>query len=642
MSELLITDTLRIFPLPINEEKAEEFILMDNTGVKSLGPGRSLLAKLAASHWGYINGNGFWYEPSTADETIPTWTTPFQKPVLTYHPISDSSADNVIGRILDVRYQKGVAREFVEDDLIPDNKPDGYLEFMTRISDEASIPKVLDRRYDTVSISAIASNVMCSICNKPAVVKDSTCGHTRFARYNKDGDRDSGGKLCYYKAGPLKGRHVAFVISPSDVYAGVQSAEWEPTETVHDSIGGQSLLELFVVSRDEGLAMSLNDGSSVNIFDSFEVNKKAIFDMIYRSDNDVEDKDIENRDNKPGEEERIVSKEITVEDFLAEYIGVAEVDIDKAIEDGTLVLTEDAKLSYKARKNLPDSAFCGPDRSFPAHDASHVRNGLARLNQSHFSPAVKAKILSCLRRRAKKYGIKVSAKVSSSTEDEWKIDEVVVHDILLADATIEEILAMEVMEEYMAANTDNGKAEPTTDAANANATTTDASSATATEPTTTGAATADGGGNNGGDNGKEKVNDAALREAVSERDETIKALTADKAAVHKELKETIVDSILYTRLVMKKVKKEDIEAEREKLLAREVTSLKDTLDDLRVEINQGRPDTPTEVVDAAGVDGDRDPDVVTDKLGNSGRRMSESERRIKHLIPELDEGFDKT
>jgi hypothetical protein len=68
---------------------------------------------------------------------------------------------------------------------------------------------------------------------------------------------------------------------------------------------------------------------------------------------------------------------------------------------------EEAKLSYAERKNLPASAFCGPNRSYPAHDAAHVRNALARL---HFvkSPAIRAKIMACLRRRAKKFGVEIS------------------------------------------------------------------------------------------------------------------------------------------------------------------------------------------------------------------------------------------
>jgi hypothetical protein len=79
-----------------------------------------------------------------------------------------------------------------------------------------------------------------------------------------------------------------------------------------------------------------------------------------------------------------------------------------SIYEGENVTIEEAKLSYAERANLPSSAFCGPDRSFPAHDARHVRNGLAQLKKSKFSTAIKARILACLRRRAKKYGIEVS------------------------------------------------------------------------------------------------------------------------------------------------------------------------------------------------------------------------------------------
>jgi hypothetical protein len=71
---------------------------------------------------------------------------------------------------------------------------------------------------------------------------------------------------------------------------------------------------------------------------------------------------------------------------------------------------KEAKLSYAARKNLDASAFCGPDRSFPAHDAAHVRNGLARLSQSNFSAEQKSKIHGCLSGRARKYGIEVGGK----------------------------------------------------------------------------------------------------------------------------------------------------------------------------------------------------------------------------------------
>ena len=42
---------------------------------------------------------------------------------------------------------------------------------------------------------------------------------------------------------------------------------------------------------------------------------------------------------------------------------------------------EEAKLTYAKRQALPNSAFCGPKRTYPAHDKAHVRNAFARLSQ---------------------------------------------------------------------------------------------------------------------------------------------------------------------------------------------------------------------------------------------------------------------
>jgi len=75
---------------------------------------------------------------------------------------------------------------------------------------------------------------------------------------------------------------------------------------------------------------------------------------------------------------------------------------------------EEAKLSYAAREKLPSSAFCGPNRTYPAHDAAHVRNGLARLGTfgGRLKPAVRARILGCLKRRAKRFNIEVGETAS--------------------------------------------------------------------------------------------------------------------------------------------------------------------------------------------------------------------------------------
>ena len=49
------------------------------------------------------------------------------------------------------------------------------------------------------------------------------------------------------------------------------------------------------------------------------------------------------------------------------------------------------KLTAKHRDALPDSAFAGPDRSYPVFDKSHAANAKARAAQ-HASPELKARI----------------------------------------------------------------------------------------------------------------------------------------------------------------------------------------------------------------------------------------------------------
>lgn len=98
---------------------------------------------------------------------------------------------------------------------------------------------------------------------------------------------------------------------------------------------------------------------------------------------------------------------------------------------------EEAKLSYAQREKLPDTAFCGPNRTYPAHDAPHVRNAFARLGTfgHRLKAAVRASILACLKTRAKRYGIEVSetaeiryvlAKFDDTLpkelRDQWNID----------------------------------------------------------------------------------------------------------------------------------------------------------------------------------------------------------------------------
>jgi len=82
---------------------------------------------------------------------------------------------------------------------------------------------------------------------------------------------------------------------------------------------------------------------------------------------------------------------------------------------------EEAKLTYKARENLPASAFCGPNRTYPCHDPKRVRAAIQRLMQ--FKPTGWKKILRrvCGRARKMKIVSPICKKFGFQTFSESKI-----------------------------------------------------------------------------------------------------------------------------------------------------------------------------------------------------------------------------
>jgi hypothetical protein len=87
---------------------------------------------------------------------------------------------------------------------------------------------------------------------------------------------------------------------------------------------------------------------------------------------------------------------------------------------------QEAKLEYSERQKLPATAFCGPHKSYPSHDATYVRNGLTKLSQfgSKLNPKVKARIEECLKSRAKRFGVEVlETKVNRLPLINWYLQE---------------------------------------------------------------------------------------------------------------------------------------------------------------------------------------------------------------------------
>ena len=61
-----------------------------------------------------------------------------------------------------------------------------------------------------------------------------------------------------------------------------------------------------------------------------------------------------------------------------------------------------SNLTPAQRDKLPDSAFCGPNRTFPVLDASDVKAAATLLGKE--SPAVQEQIKECAMRKARRFG----------------------------------------------------------------------------------------------------------------------------------------------------------------------------------------------------------------------------------------------
>lgn len=144
--------------------------------------------------------NYTWYTEEALKDSVPYWTTPYQRPVIMHHNDEDGK---IIGRVHEVDY--------VENFTLSGTPA---LRFNCNIPDKEGIEQILDGRLHTVSVSAIAKDARCSICNKPIQLDeygDEVCGHNKGYIYD--------GKTAYWMIYKMEPKEISYVIVPSDVYA---------------------------------------------------------------------------------------------------------------------------------------------------------------------------------------------------------------------------------------------------------------------------------------------------------------------------------------------------------------------------------------------------------------------------------------
>lgn len=289
----------------------------------------SIDVKLKASHFEFVNRNAVLYTDNAVKKGTPSWLKPYNKPQLVAH----NKQGDPIGRIIDYKIIKQKTTS---------DEPPNYIQLIARITDKSAIEKILDGRYNTISVGSRTSKVICSECGQ-IITEEGLCDHIKGSYNDK-------GEIIHWIIDQLDYTECSFVNEPADDYANVEE---------------------------------INYGKGWKNYKTF----------------------LDNRIN--------LLAEIKLEDCMSKQT--------------------DAKLSTATRKKLAESAFCGPGRSFPAHDKAHVTAGLRLLNKSNFSDSTKAKIKACLYRKGKRYGIVPSKDELTENpdllivglEDEWTSDQLV-------------------------------------------------------------------------------------------------------------------------------------------------------------------------------------------------------------------------
>lgn len=211
--------------------------------------GRKLIVQMEAIHVGRTANYTFYTEQGLKDG-LSSWTHPYNKPVLTHH---NSHNGETIGRILKA--------EFAESTI---SGRKGLI-FTCEITDPSAVEKVLDGRYQTVSIGATTDKVTCNICGTDRAKE--WCEHWRGEEYE--------GQTCHFAIGTTFGREVSYVNVPADENAGNFSVKIEDEE--EGDTEESASMQVFQIA--EGLMQNINL-PDVNLYESASDDVKKLVDGL--------------------------------------------------------------------------------------------------------------------------------------------------------------------------------------------------------------------------------------------------------------------------------------------------------------------------------------------------------------------------
>lgn len=290
----------------------------------------------------------------------------------------------------------------------------GRIRVQANIRDSKAIEKFLDGRYMTFSAGSTTDKHVCSICYSDWAQGDF-CEHRHGKIYDNE--------ICVFMTGSFEILEGSVVNTPADDLSQIVSMEYYNDNNELQNLNFDTKMDpstfylsdsFFNLINDSEIKMEKIEESSVKEVETEIVvakdleTKVSVEEVVAETVTDEKTEEVEAKVVITDAIEKAIEKAIETQEktAIADVDGdinvlVDEVAIDWYLLDCALsVELQDKTLSAEQRKELPDSAFCGPDRSFPVNDCAHVTAARRLVSRAKLSDAQKAKVLACVNAKA--------------------------------------------------------------------------------------------------------------------------------------------------------------------------------------------------------------------------------------------------
>ena len=431
----------------------------DSLGTDYIGERKGLRVVIEATHSALINRNLRWYVPSRMADGALTFING-NKPakILKHHDshsdpvgvvrgatfISTVPADLVdnpdvatlLSSSAEIKDQIKAMKRLIKAGITSrdDWKGLGYIEVVADILDKETIEQLNDGRFDAVSTSfRTPGHAYCFICGQNWG-QDGPCEHFDLGEMYEDEDEDEWPMML------VPGLHLydelSLVVQDADPLTLIRMFDGKEDgfnrEINYEDVWknniptSQTMFEFRDFKEDKMAKPTMSDSA------------KAVLSLIKKLRPDMEEAtlkdfavkiaELKQEDNTyPNQTEANLDEETAVEYALESFESAdkevnadeiyadMEKEFDAMKEEG--ILTEDnKKLNSEDIEKLPDSVFCGPNRSFPVPDCAHV-TAATRLVGKYKGPGNKSEILANVNRRAEALGYADSKNTDESDDD---------------------------------------------------------------------------------------------------------------------------------------------------------------------------------------------------------------------------------